>query len=169
MKTLARFLMILSWLVLSAHILLIVAAALAGEAGPMLDMVDLPEDTPHPPGWALVFGSGLVGLTITLLGVGYWQFHRVLQMSSRIEFSALARHLGYAGRALLGFWLCFATIERVLPFALTWNMAPGTRPEIDWLPVDLDLILVVLAVTLWSMAGVMARAAVIDDENRHFL
>ncbi len=169
MKLIARIAMLGSWGILSVSIVVILVQTALGDPVPMLDLVDLPLDLSNPPGWSFVTGAAFVLFAIASLGAAYWQLHRVLQRASANEFAALADHLRQCGRALMWFWVAFSLISRVQPFLMLWNVPLADQPEVEWFPLDLDIIFLVLAVALWSVAGTMRQAAVIDDENRHFL
>ncbi|QBF32295.1 hypothetical protein [Thalassococcus sp. S3] len=169
MAFVARIAMVFSWLVLTGIVLIVSALALSGDVAPILDMVELPPDIPQPPNWALLGLIGLCCLALANLGIVYWRFHRVLRSAGQNQFDLLARELRTSGIALIFFYILFLMIFRFMPFALVWGVPSEEQPTIHWLPINLDIVFLIIGLVLLALASSFRRAAEVDDENRHFL
>ncbi len=169
MRYLARGVMALLWGVLVLVVVTASLSALGGEAGDLYDLLDLDPELPEPPRGPVLAVIGLAVLAAAALGWFFWVCHRMLSAARGHDFVRLTRLLGRAGQALAAFWLSLQLLERGGGHMLIAHLPLPTRPELDWVSVELDLMLLVIAIVLWALAGALDRAAEIDDENRHFL
>ena len=165
----ARIAMFLSWSALTLGLAVILIGGIFDDPEALFDLVDLPLDTPPAPGWVVALLVLSCILAMVTLGAVFWRFHKVLGCAVGNDFAGLARHLKQAGTALVAFWAAFQLVDRVMPVLMLLHQPDQMWEEVDLFLIDLDLIFLVLGVVFWALARSLARAAEIDDENRHFL
>lgn len=165
----ARIAMLISWTALVLSVAVILGAGLLGENEAFFDFLDLPLDTPPAAGWVIALLVLSEGATMAVLGLVFWRFHKVLGCATRNDFAGLACHMRQAGVALIAFWVGFQITTRVMPVLMLLHQPDLMWEEFDPFLIDLDLIFLVLGIVFLALARSLARAAEIDDENRHFL
>ena len=165
----ARIAMLVSWTALSLGVLVLLGVGAFVDPEALFDFMDLPLDLPPPATWVVVLLVLSSVVTFGCLGLVFWRFHRVLGFARLNDFEGLACHLKGAGTALVAFWAAFQITDRVMPVLMLLDHPELMWEEFDPFLIDLDLIFLVLGIVFWALARSLARAAEIDDENRHFL
>lgn len=169
MRIFANLAMVACWAFLAFGVGVIVIATALGHYGAFYDVFDLPGDLPPPSGGMVVLTCGMIVLALVLLGGAFLSFSRLLRAADAADFNALGRWLGQGGGYLIAFWVVLTVISRVMPFPMMSGIAPEDQPEVDWIPLDLDLILLVLGIVMLGVSGTMRKAAAIEQENSEFL
>ncbi|WP_421703951.1 hypothetical protein [Aliiroseovarius sp.] len=165
----ARIAMLISWTALFLAVLFLLGVGVFVDSEALFDFLDLPLDLPPAPTWVVVLLVLSSLVTMATLGLVFWRFHRVLGCARLNDFGGLACHLKGAGTALVAFWAAFQVTDRVMPVLMLLDHPDLMWEEFDPFLIDLDLIFLVLGIVFWALARSLARAAEIDDENRHFL
>ena len=165
----ARIAMLVSWTALFLSVLFLLGVGVIFDPEALFDFLDLPLDLPPAPTWVVVLLVLSSLVTMGTLALVFWRFHRVLGCARLNDFAGLACHLKGAGKALVAFWAAFQIIERVMPVLMLLDHPELMWEEFDPFLIDLDLIFLVLGIVFLALARSLARAAEIDDENRHFL
>lgn len=169
MRIVANLAMLACWLFLAFGVGVIVIATALGHYEAFYDIFDLPLGmTPPATAW-IALASALIIVSLLLLGVAFLSFSQVLLAAERADFDKLGIWMGRGGVYLIAFWAVYQIVSRIMPFPLVAALPFDQRPEIEWVPLDLDVILLVLGFVLWSVAGTMRKAAEIAHENSQFL
>lgn len=154
-------------LLVAAALPLLVAASWATSDAPYY----WAEDIGAPPSDRLrLLGAALAVIPSLILARGLFLAHSCLRRFGRSEFftpGAIADLKGFAR------WSFFAAVAGILAttiigVALTF-MNPAGHRELAISVEPQDLVGLLLSGIFWIMAGVLARAAQVADENRQFI
>lgn len=168
MQSFARVMMLACALVTGVALLGVTVSVLLGDPAPLFDILGLPLEIAPPPLVVLIGAFVLFAVLALCLLSALWAMHRVLSAARQRDFDGLTGALRTAGRGLIGFWGCFAVLSYAYPFAMVWNVPQSERPVIEWFPIDLDAIILVIGIVLIALAGAFRQAAEIERENKEF-
>ena len=144
-------------------------SALTGSTEEIWEAFDVVESAAAPPMVSILTGTLASMATLVSLAVAYWSVEKTLSGGREQDFLALAAHLRRIALGLMGFWLGWNLLTGVMPTVLTWHLPAEQVPEFDWDPLDLDIILLILAIALYAISRVLQRAWAVEEENRQFL
>lgn len=169
MTLIARLLMAATGVLTSIYVVSLLIAAVAGDPAEIWDLADFEPQpfAPHPLGTALALGFVLVFLGGLLLT--FWQAHLLFRAAQQHLFRALSRGLRLCGYGLAMMWIALYAFTNVVPLAMFMGRVAPTDLEIEWAPVSIETVFLVLAVVMAALAANLDRAAEIEDENNQFL
>ena len=165
----ARLAMMASLAYYTLAMAIIWISAMTGSTEEIWEAFDVVESAAAPPLAGILTGTLLSAATLVSLAVAYWSIERTLSGGREQDFLALAAHLRRIALGLMGFWLGYNLLTGAMPTVLTWHLPPEQVPEFDWDPLDLDIILLILAIALYAISRVLHRAWAVEEENRQFL
>ena len=165
----ARLAMMASLAYYTLAMAIIWISAMTGSTEEIWEAFDVVESAAAPPLAGILIGTLLSTATLVSLAVAYWSIERTLSGGREQDFLALAAHLRRIALGLMGFWLGYNLLTGAMPTVLTWHLPSEQVPEFDWDPLDLDIILLILAIALYAISRVLHRAWAVEEENRQFL
>ncbi len=130
---------------------------------------DLPAQ-PEPPSLALhLAGLGFSLIYLGGLGVAFGALGRIIAGGAGQDFRLLARRLRRLSLGLIGFWVGYNLIGGLVPWMLSRYLADTKGLELEWDPLDIDVVFLVIAVAIFAISGSLRRAWEAEEENRLFL
>lgn len=169
MSFFARFIMLM---LITAHSIFTVfmwVDLFSGAPEVIYEFLELPEFEYNPPFWALISGALFSFLTIASLGVAFWGINSILRNKNTHEFLRLGKQLKQSAWALIVFWISNYLLISILPILLITNSDHKQEYAPEWIPIDFDLVFLVVAIALLAIAGTLQRAHEIEEENNQFL
>ncbi|WP_039018164.1 hypothetical protein [Halocynthiibacter namhaensis] len=166
----ARIIMVCS-LAMMVLLVLVIAGLIvfAQDHTPMFDMVGLPEGLPGPKPWASAFMIVTLLSALACLGRGYWAIHQILKRSVQRDFLLLSKHLKSCAIAIVCFWGMIQVLLWPGSYAMIYHLPDDIRPTLEYFPLDLELVYLILSLPLFVTATALRRAAEIEEENSQFL
>lgn len=140
-----------------------------GDHSALFDLVDLDEDLPNPSGFAAALGLFVMAMVLASLARAFWAVHRIMQNAVQSDFIKLADQLKICAISLIAFWVFIQVLLGPVSYALVWHIPHDVRPAIDYFPLDIEAIYLVLSLPLFVTAEALRRAADIEEENSQFL
>ncbi len=165
MSILARLVMLLVWLTLVLGMALFFALGMSGDTEILNEIFLLPADIPAPPRWGLVLSLALVTCAAGSLGWAFLNMSRMLTPMPEGAFRYLAICLKRSAVGFLGFWAGSVLIWQLVPRLLALNAPPDVMPETDWIPLDVELILLTVAFVFLALSKSLMRAQEIEDDS----
>jgi Na+/proline symporter len=169
MALIARLLMAATSLLMLFYVVSLLYATAVGDYVEIWDLVDLDPQpfAPHPVGTALALGFVMVFLCGILLT--FWQAHLLFRAARQHLFRLLSRGLRRCGYGLAMMWFALYAFVNAVPLAMFMGRVAPSDLEIEWAPVSIETVFLVLAVVMAAIAANLDRAAEIEDENNQFL
>ena len=165
MSILARLVMLLVWLTLVLGMGLFFALAMSGDTEILNEIFLLPADIPAPPRWGLVLSLALVACTAASLGWAFLNMSRMLTPMPEGAFRYLAVCLKRSAAGFFGFWAGSVLIWQLVPRLLALNAPPDVTPDSDWIPLEIELILLAVAFVFLALSRSLMRAQEIEDDS----
>ncbi len=170
MKFVARFTMVLVMVAFVVAIAMVWANLyIVGDTELIWDFMDQPVDLPKPPLWASLVALSVSIVTMAALGSAFWSIHRILQNEKSPSFKGMAFHLRRCAQGLLGFWLGLFLLTSTVPAMMLTETPRSLWPELEFVPIDIEIVFLVLSVALLAVSRELDRAHDIEDENKQFL
>ncbi len=168
MALIARILMAANWGIFAFAVGAASILAVLGDHDPIKEIMEI-QISGALPGWVVVVAIVIIAVGMALLGRGYWALHRILGLHKGAGFAELARRLRQLAQSLIGLWAAIVCVDGILPLMYRMTLPADTDLVADWFPLDLEIVLVIVGIALFAVAGALMRAAEVQDENDHFL
>ncbi len=167
--TIARISMISS---LGYYTLTLAAAligSLLGYPHYLWEFLDLPHSSQPPLSIALIAGIILSVFTVYSLSFSYWSIEKILHGGYLQNFTTISVLIRNTSIGLIGFWLGYNLLSIFLPILVTMHLPDINKRHLEWDPLDIDIVLLILAIALHAISQALKRAGEIEQENNHFL
>lgn len=168
-RIIATLAMILSLAYYTLILAMIWITSFAGDHTDLRETFDLPNQDTDPALWVVIIGIACSALTLFSLALAYWSLHKILKGGRGQDFRRLGKNMRHSAFGLLGFWLGYNLLSALIPWLFSFTIPRPTDYQLDWDPLDVDIVFVILAITLLAISQTLERAWAAEEENKHFL
>lgn len=165
-----RYLVILSALIHALFYFTVWIFAFKGNTELVFDFVDIDSTALLTPLQIIggVICSGVVIAAMCVVAIGA---NRLLKRTYKNGFiqDGVSSDLKLIGYGMIMFWLGLILAEDVMPWILTWYFETGAREELEWFPLDPNIIALTVGFLLILVASAIEDARIIEAENKQFI
>lgn len=144
-------------------------AGLFGAPEVLWDFFEISEKAAAPPIWTILVGVVVSIGTLVSLGSAYWSIEKILRGGQGQDFLQLSIRLRRMSVGLMGFWLGYNILSGGMRMLLTLHLPAEQRPDFDWDPLEVEIILLIVAIALYAVSHALYRAWMVEEENKQFL
>ena len=165
-----RVLVTLTAVIYVAFYVTIWAFALLGKTELAYDFVDVVSTEPLSL-TQIIFGMIFSGIAIGSMVLIAVIANSLLKFTRQYGFFkvSVAKNLNQLGYALILFWLGMMLTDNVMPWLLTKNLALELREEIEWIPLDANIIALLVGFVLILLSETINEARLIDEDNKQII
>lgn len=144
--------------------------AFTGDTSLIFDLYDIEGSYPLT-GLQIMAGMIMIGLTVLGIILVFLAANRFLKLIHRRGFfgDGIAHALYRLGQSMIVFWVGMILGEDFLPPILTANLPSDLRQEFEWIPFDVNIIIVLMGFVLILTADALRQAREIDQDNKQFI
>ncbi len=144
--------------------------AFTGDTELVFDFVDINSKAVLTP---LQITGGVLcsGVVIIAMCVVAFASNRILKRTYQGGFiqDGVAEDLRVIGYGMIMFWIGLILAEDVMPWILTWYFEPTGKQELEWFPLDPNIIALTVGFLLILVSSAIDDARKIDAENKQFI
>lgn len=147
---------------------LAIGGAAIGDSELAITLLDYEGDVPidiKAPVWSIVVVLVLTIFYLVCVVRLFLALDRLVVSAHRGQLVHLdtALTLRGLGRTLIALWVALLTVELFAPLALFWNEMSEGNAEVSFAPFDLKVVLALIGIALWMVAGLAEEA---DDMKK---
>lgn len=165
-----RFLVIISAAIHALFYCVVWGYAFSGNTKLVFDFIDIDSTAVLTPlqFFGGVISSGVVIIAMCVVAMGA---NRLLKCTYKNGFfqDGVSRDLKIIGYGMILFWLGLILADDVMPWILTWYLEAGDRKEIEWFPLDPNIIALFVGFILILVSSAIEDARMIEAENKQFI
>lgn len=165
----ARLAMVMSLAYYTITLAIAWSSGLLGAPEILWEFFEISQTATAPPAWTILIGIAISAATLTALGMAYWSIEKILRGGQSQDFLQLSRRLRRMSVGLMGFWFGYNVLSGTVRPLLTMHLPLDQRPDFDWDPLDVDIILLIVGIALFAISHVLHRAWTVEEENKQFL
>ena len=146
----------------------LIAAAFQGDHDELLYVLEMTPSTFDVPAWFIALVVATAAVTWVCLVFVFWPLHRIIWLTV-FGFADVGSMLKHSAYACFGFWGGSTLLFSIFPLVLAGFWTTDASSESAFVPLGLETIFFVMALTFLAIGRTLERAESVEEENSQFL